>query len=132
MKALVVEDDYTNRHLLETFLAQYGECQAATNGKDAIAVFSQALEAEQRFDLICMDILMPEMDGHHAVMEIRALEQARGTGQAGRARIIMTTALNDSEAVHLALMLDCDAYLLKPLHTGKLLRTLRAFGLVPS
>ena len=132
MKALVVEDDGTNQVLLQTFIAKYGECQIATDGKDAVDAVRKAFEAGERFDLICMDIVMPRMNGHEAVLEIRALERAKGIERARRARIVMTSVLNDSEAVHMAVMLDCDAYLLKPVNTGKLLAHLRKFGLVES
>src|ERR1019366_2557767 len=48
----------------------------------------------QKYDLICMDIMMPEMDGQTAVKEIRALEEAGGTLSTQGVKIIMTTALD--------------------------------------
>jgi two-component system chemotaxis response regulator CheY len=132
MKALVVEDEPTNRVMLQSFLSIYGECQVVTNGKDAIAAFRRALEANERFDLICMDIVMPKMNGHEAVLAIRTLEHDYGVDPRKRARIVMTSVLNNSEAVYTAVMLDCDAYLLKPINLRKLLAHLKAFGLAPS
>jgi len=39
MRTLIVEDDFTSRLLLQSFLAQYGECHIAVNGMEAIAAF---------------------------------------------------------------------------------------------
>ena len=86
MRALVVEDESTNQFLLQTFLSQYGECQVVTNGKDAINAFRQALDAHEGFDLICMDIVMPEMNGDEAVLEFRTLESEKGVDPARHTR----------------------------------------------
>ncbi len=93
MRTLIVEDDFTSRLVLQTFLSRYGECHIAVNGKEAVAAFRSALEGGEGYDLVCMDIMMPEMDGREAVNRIRALEQARGIPSTSGAKIIMTTAL---------------------------------------
>src|SRR5208282_338399 len=71
MRTLIVEDEFTSRLLLQSFLSQYGECHIAVNGREAVAAFRTACESGQAYDLICMDIMMPEMDGQTAVREIR-------------------------------------------------------------
>ena len=121
MRTLIVEDDFTSRLLLQAFLAQFGECHIAVNGVEAVAAFRAAQKAGQRYDLICMDIMMPEMDGHAAVREIRHLEQAAGTPCSKRVKIIMTTALDDQRNVTQSLLGSCDAYLIKPVVREKLL-----------
>src|ERR1700728_2913498 len=121
MRTLIVEDDFTCRLLLQSFLSQYGECHIATNGKEAVAAFCAADEKGERYDLICMDIMMPEMDGQTAVRQIRALEEGRGTLSTHGVKIIMTTALDDVKNVVQSFKLLCDAYLFKPIDTGKLL-----------
>jgi two-component system chemotaxis response regulator CheY len=78
MRALLVEDDFASRLLLQTFLFRFGECHAAANGREAVEVFRASWEMGLPYDLICMDVMMPEMDGCEAVRQIRAQEQARG------------------------------------------------------
>ena len=121
MRTLIVEDDFASRLLLQSFLSRYGECHIAVNGKEAVAAFRAAQRAGNEYDLICMDIMMPEMDGQTAVKEIRALEEAGGTLSTNGVKIIMTTALDDVKNVVQSFKSLCDAYLFKPIDTGKLL-----------
>ena len=130
MKALIVEDSFTTRLILQTFLAKYGDCHVAVNGKEAVEAFRLALEANQPYDLICMDVVMPEMDGHEAVKMIRALEKSRGVLPDARVKIIMTTGLSDRLNVIMSAREQCDAYLVKPLDTSRLLIYLESFGLL--
>jgi two-component system chemotaxis response regulator CheY len=93
MNALIVEDDFTSRLVLQTFLSRYGECHIAVNEKEVIETFRLATDNGSPYDLICMDIMMPEMDGKEAVKQMRALEEARGFHSNCGAKIIMTTAV---------------------------------------
>lgn len=129
MRALVVDDDFTGRLLLQTFLSRFGECEIAVNGKDAVKEFSIARESGRKFDLITMDIIMPEMDGQAAIRAIRGYEESSGIYSKG-VKIIMTTALSEVRDVVSAFQGSCDAYLLKPIDMGKLLEALKTLGLV--
>jgi two-component system chemotaxis response regulator CheY len=130
MKTLIVEDDFTSRLVLQTFLSRYGECHIAVNGWEAVEAFRTALEGGQPYELICMDIMMPEMDGREAVKQIRALEEARGIRSTSATRIIMTTAVNDVEEVMRCFSELCDAYLVKPIELPELLKRVRSYQLV--
>jgi two-component system chemotaxis response regulator CheY len=130
MRTLIVEDDFTSRLLLQSFLTEYGECHIAVNGKEAVAAFRAAQESGKAYDLICLDIMMPEMDGHTALNEIRTMEEAAGTLPAKRVKIIMATALNDVGSVVQSIKGSCDAYLVKPVHKKELLDHIKDLHLV--
>lgn len=130
MRTLVVEDDFTSRLILQSVLSKYGECHVAVNGKEAVAAVNAARESGQNYNLICMDILMPEMDGQAAVRAIRALEEAEGTMSTLGAKIIMTTGMNEVKDVVESFKALCDAYLVKPIDTGKLIEQIRYFHLI--
>jgi len=130
MRTLIVEDDFTSRLLLQSLLSRYGECHIAVNGREAVDTFRRAWESGQPYDLICMDIMMPEMDGQSAVREIRACEEARGMLSTQGVKIIMTTALDDVKNVVESFKLLCDAYVFKPIDTGNLLDHLRFLRLI--
>jgi len=128
MKSLVAEDDATNRKLLKTFLSRYGECDIAVDGKEAVNQVVLALQGHRGYDLVCMDLRMPQMDGQEAIREIRKQESARHASKP--AKIIVTTIHTDTEDIATALLGRSDAYLAKPIDTAKLKRELKALGLI--
>ncbi len=130
LRVLLVEDDFASRLLLQSFLSRYGECHIAVNGKEAVEAFRSALDEGQSYGLICMDIMMPEMDGREAVRQVRALEEARGIFSTRGAKIVMTTAVNDFREVVRCFQDLCDAYLTKPISLVKLLRQMRSWQLI--
>jgi two-component system chemotaxis response regulator CheY len=129
MKTLIVEDDFASRLLLQTCLARYGECHIAVNGVEAVSAFRVGTEAKQPYDLICMDIMMPEMDGQAALASIRALEEEAEVPWSNRVRIVMTTALQDIKQVMSSFRGLCDAYVCKPVDLGLLLEQLKSLEL---
>ena len=131
MKSLIVEDDFTSRVLLQEFLKPFTIAHIAVNGKEAIDVVRTALESGEPYQLICMDIMMPEMDGQSALKHIRALEEARGIFSSQGAKIIMTTALRDMKNAMTSFKGLCDAYVVKPISKAQFLEALRQLGLIP-
>ncbi len=131
MKTLIAEDDFTSRLLLLTLLKNYGEIDIAMNGKEAVEAVRLAIEAGKPYDLICLDIMMPEMDGQQALKLIRHLEETHGILLPHGAKIVMTTALDDLKNVGAAYHSLCDAYLTKPIHKAKLLEELHKLMLIP-
>jgi chemotaxis protein histidine kinase CheA len=129
-RVLLVEDDFASRLLLQTFLSRYGECHIAVNGREAVGAFSAAVERGQPYDLICMDIMMPEMDGREAVRQVRAIEAAHGILSTSGAKIIMTTTVDDIKEVIRCFHELCDAYLMKPIDLRKLLYHMKSYRLV--
>ncbi len=130
MRALIAEDDFTSRLLLQKLLAPYGESHVAINGKEAIEAFRAAKQKRRPYDLICLDIMMPEMDGQTVLREIRAIEEGAGIRTGHGAKILMTTALKDPKNVMAAFRELCDGYLVKPIDKAKLVKYLQEFGLI--
>jgi len=130
MKTLIVEDDFTSRLLLQELLKIHGPCHIAVNGREAVEAARIALDSGEPYDLICMDIMMPEMDGQEALRRIRQLEEDRGILSTYGAKIFMTTALGDIRNVSDAYGNMCDAYLTKPIQQTKLQEELQKLKLV--
>lgn len=117
-RILVVEDEFISRCLLQEFLSSRGTVHVAVDGFEAVMAFKMALAEKRPYDLVCLDIFMPGMDGRAVAKELRRLEEVHA-GQ--RSRIIMTTALSDGEVVTELFQTGmCDAYLVKPLRLEKL------------
>jgi two-component system chemotaxis response regulator CheY len=129
MKTLIVDDCTTSRLLLRTFLASYGLPHTAT-GREALEAVRLAWEDGELYDLICLDTMMPEMDGHEILRELRGLEEARGFTAGNRVKVVMTTALTDRTNVLAAAREHCDAYLAKPIRKARLLEGLSRLRLI--
>ena len=131
MKTLIVEDNFTSRLLLQELLSGYGTVHIAVNGREAVAAVQAALETAQPYNLICMDIMMPGMDGQQALREIRAQEESKGILSSMGTKIIMTSALSDMQTKINAFAGLCDGYLTKPIYKDRLLEELRGLKLIP-
>jgi two-component system, chemotaxis family, chemotaxis protein CheY len=130
MKSLIVEDNFLNRLSLQQILTPYGETHVAVNGEEAVEAFTMALDDKKPYNLICLDIRLPEMDGQAALKEIRSIEAERNLHGLDGVKIIMTTALGDSMDIMEAFKNQCEAYLVKPFDEKKLINHLKNFGLI--
>jgi len=130
MRCLIVEDNEMAREGLKFFLADHAEIEVAVNGREAVTQFQLALSEQKPFDLVLLDIIMPEMDGQQALKLIRFAEQHDLAPDRKKAVIIMTTALNSPENMEEALWEgDCTDYLVKPIVRADLMAMLRRYGL---
>lgn len=127
MKALIVDDVELNRELLAMFLEGRAAVVCAESGEDALKLVADALGADAYFDLICMDIFMPGMDGHEALKKIREMEAAF---DGMRATVFMVTGSSSPDDMFDALTSGgCDDYLTKPLMQQSFSDLLRKHGL---
>jgi two-component system chemotaxis response regulator CheY len=130
MRILIAEDDAVSRIFINKLLSSYGECDLTVNGIEAIDAFLMALDENKPYDLICLDIMMPKVDGMKALKIIRDLEQQRGISKNNRVKIVMTTALSDSQLVLDAFEAGCEAYAAKPIDSEKLVEVLKNLNLI--
>ncbi len=130
MKIMIVEDDVPSRDLLQLFLADFGQCDLASNGRQALDAVEKAMDAGNPYDLICMDIMMPEMDGMEALRAIRRLEIKHFIKESDSVKIIMVTAKGQAGDVMDAFDSGCEAYIIKPVSKEKLYAQLEELGLI--
>jgi two-component system chemotaxis response regulator CheY len=126
---LVVDDDFSSRLLLQELLKPYGTVHVAVNGKEAIDAICAASQQNRPYRLICLDIMMPELDGQSTLRQIRQLEEQAQIDLTERAKVIMTTALSDVRTAMTAYTNLCNAYLIKPIDKAKLLDVMAKLGL---
>ena len=131
MRVLIVEDEQVNQTLMLSWLKQYGSCQVAKDGVEAVVEVTRALEAAEPFDLICLDLRMPNMDGQTALRTIRALEKLHGRGLGEGAKVMVVSAEGERETILSAYRDNCDGYLVKPIDGLKLREELQKLELIP-
>ncbi len=127
---LVAEDDFSARLVLQRLLKEYGSVDVAVDGREAVEAFRAALEAGTPYAVVCLDIMMPEMDGLEALRQMRAVESQYGILSTRGAKIIMTTALDDPKNVVEAFKGLCDTYLVKPIDKESLRLALTRVGVI--
>lgn len=130
MRILIAEDDFASRKFMLRFLSKYGECDVTVDGMEAVDAFLMALDADEGYDLVCLDIMMPELDGYQALKAIRDIEKEKGISEEEASKIIMTTALNEGRNVTKAFELGCVAYAGKPIDQEKFEGVLRKLELI--
>lgn len=130
MKILLAEDDFASRKFMDRYLSQYGECDVTVDGEEAIDAFMMALDDEDPYDLVCLDVMMPVLDGYQVLKAIRDIEVKRAIPKDQRVKIIMTTALNDERNVKKAFELGCEAYAGKPIDAERFEKVLKKFKLI--
>lgn len=115
MKILVADDDATSRELALAMIRRLGhEAQVVTDGRAAVeAALSGA------FDVVLLDLQMPELDGLEAAREIRA----RDTSGA-RPRLVAVTGSTEVADIKTCSSAGIDAHLAKPLRLDRLARVL--------
>lgn len=129
MRILIAEDDPTSARYLEGLLSRLGECAVVADGEEALLAFAKALDDDRPFDLVCLDIMMPRMDGQEALQAMRKLELDRGIKPSREVKVLMTTALGDVRSVMSAYKGGATAYITKPIVSERLFETIRSLGI---
>lgn len=111
-KVLLADDDIRNVYALSNLLEKYGmEVHVAETGKQALEILEQA----GPFDLILMDIMMPEMDGYETIRTIRAMSAFKNLP------IIALTAKAMKEDKEKCIQAGASDYIMKPVNNEQLL-----------
>lgn len=129
MRILIVEDDFASRRLLEKYLEDYGEIDSVSDGQEGIELFKKSLDEGNEYDLICLDIMLPRMDGQVMLQELRKIEKMHGIKGLNGVKVLMTTALGDAGNVIQAFRSQCEGYLTKPFTKDQLLREIESMNL---
>ncbi len=130
MQVLIVEDDFISRRLLSRYLEAIATCDMAINGEEALGAVRATLSSGEHYRLVCLDIMMPGIDGQEVLQGIRALEDEYDVAPADRCRIVMTSALDKQEIIDQTTSALADEYLVKPIIKRNLMDVLGRLGLL--
>jgi PAS domain S-box-containing protein len=120
-KILVADDNATNRTILVKILERFGcETEAVTSGSEAIKALKTAAAAQEPFQVLLLDMMMPGMDGEHTTIIIRNTPEIRDT------KVVILTSLGTRGDVAAMRRIGCDGYLNKPAKESLLFETISA------
>ncbi len=129
MRILIVDDDYISRTKLKALMAPYGDCDAVYNGVLALQFFKQAWDDCAPYDLITLDVDMPDLRGEEVVHTIREWEQAKKCYQNNEEiKILMVSAMKDGQTVLKSFSKGCEAYLFKPVTQASIRESMEKLG----
>ncbi|MBA4367556.1 MAG: hypothetical protein C0403_07945 [Desulfobacterium sp.] len=121
MKILIVDDDSSSLSKMIAILEELGPCTAVEGGTDAVKAFGDALSHEEPFDLVALDIDMPDMDGTKVLQKIRKMEDEKKIPKSNRSRIIMVSGKSDKNSLITCLKAGCDSFIVKPFNITTLI-----------
>ena len=131
MRCLVIDDDDFSREFVAAMLNDVAECDQASRGSEAVEKFSTALETGDPYDLLLMDIVMPEMNGHETAKTIRSIEKERGLAVNKRVNIVMLTSISTPQsAMEAFCSAQSAAYIVKPVSKDSLVKVISQLGLL--
>lgn len=128
MRSLVIDDEFVALTKMASLLASLGECDAATNGQQALELFLKAFKDRRPYDLIAIDINLPNINGICLLNRFQAEERMRN---GLRSRKLIVSADSSVSNVRAALASHCDAFLVKPVKRATLIEKLVSFRLLP-
>jgi CheY-like chemotaxis protein/HPt (histidine-containing phosphotransfer) domain-containing protein len=130
INTLVIDDDQVCRQRVSMIVRDFCECTFANDGKQGFELFKKAFEDGQSFQLVTLDIQMPDMDGHETLSAIRLLEQKHGVEGLDGCKVIMITSQHHSDHIFSAFREGCEAYVIKTNLGKKLPEEMANLGLL--
>lgn len=130
MKILIAEDDFASRKFIMRFMSIYGKCDAVVDGLEAIEAFSIGLDSNEPYDLVCLDVMMPKVDGIMALKIMRELEEVRKIETLKKVKIIIATALGETQYVMSGMNTSNEIYVSKPIDIEKMKEALNKLALI--
>jgi two-component system, chemotaxis family, chemotaxis protein CheY len=130
MHILIAEDDPVSAKLLSTIVKDYGDVRVVENGQEAFDAYCEAHEEGWCFDLILLDIIMPQVDGQGALEAIREFEETHGIEPHEGVKVIMVTALTDSLNLYQAHRNYSVDYLPKPINRESVIKAMCKLELI--
>ena len=128
MKILVVDDESVSRKTLGKALESFGQCEEAESGHQATAAFKQAWDESSPFNLLMLDLSMPDMDGREVLLEIRSMEKDMKVPNEELTKIVMVTSHSEEDTVLDCLRAGCNDFVVKPFDPEALFEKLARLG----
>ncbi|MFH2092075.1 MAG: response regulator [Pseudomonadota bacterium] len=125
MKFLLVDHEFSSRKKAQKTLAQYGECDVAINGLEALNAFVRAHNDKDTYNLIFLDTDMPDLDGNQVLNKIRQWEKSKDIVREDMVKIIMLASEQLTPDAQKALKQGDETYIVKPITRTKLANAFR-------
>lgn len=130
MRILIIDDDLISSKKLEILLEGYGTCDVAETGEQAIEFFKRAHQEARPYQLITLDIGLPDIKGQVVLEKIRTWEKENLKNEEKEVKVLMVTAKSDSMNIWTSFRKGCEGYLKKPFDKENLYRALKKVNVI--
>ena len=114
MKTLVIDAEEAIKQSICGIFADTGACDGANDGNMGLELIKQAFEISQPYALIILDIVLPEIDGHTIIKQIRQWEIDRGIDTLNEAKILVVSRRRDEPTILRAFRNGATGWISKP------------------
>ena len=125
MRILVVDDELVSRAKLTKTMENYGSCDSASSGEEALEMVKASLDEGNPYRLVTLDIAMPGMDGMEVLSRMREIEKSHNH----TSKVLMVSSHAQRDLVSECIQFGCDDYLIKPIRPEDIKKKLRIFSL---
>ncbi len=131
---LIADDSISVQKYLKSILSQYGTCDEALNGQQAVEMFQASVNSGSRYDLAVIDIIMPLMDGVTVLKEIIKIQDETGIQEEDRTKVIILSSLKNAEQIEEAVVTTDTGgvYITKPFDDKTFNEALINLGIAPN
>lgn len=130
MNTLIVEDDKVSTKILANYLIKYGIVTTANSAEEAFAIYNDSAFSSMPYDLICLDLHLPECQGMEFLKVIRDAENNSGISLPLGVKIVIITSQDDDQTKASAQKFGCDSFITKPLNKDSLEKELKRLQLI--
>ena len=130
MRTLIVDNDEASRAALKAVLQDLSDCAEALDHESALSLFRESHTTGEPFDLVTLDMGMPQPREESIIKELRGIEDQLRIDPARRACILVITDLAERQLKTDCIMHGCDDFIEKSVETRFILDKLAQFGLV--
>jgi len=126
LNILIVDDEPVSRIKMKKIMSRYGDCDEAATGMSALYLVDN-----RQYDLMTLDVDMPQMSGIEVLAGVREMEQRHRANDRPPMKIVMVTAMGDRQTFSRSLFTGCDDYIIKPFQPETIDRQMRIMGILP-
>lgn len=127
MNILIIDDEPAVLTKMEAMLTPYGKCSQAASALQTMKLCADAVNGNVYFDLITIDIQLPDSNGIELLMSINQLEVKSNVAPAKK---IMITSSSTKENLQKAFLNGCDGFMVKPVKRDTLDQKMQSLGFV--
>ena len=128
MRVMIVDDEFVSRNKLQKIMEPFGKCDLFEGGRESVDAFRKCHAEGEPYQLLLLDVSLPDMDGTQVLHEVRKIEKDREIPRENRVKVVMVTAHSDKDTIITSIQAGCDSFIRKPFDSELIFGKLEKLG----